>query len=578
MLSRARLLLIGLLALAPLPAARADTVAVVNGQELSRAEFGRALVSTLGVSAMETFVDWALVAQEAGRRGLAVTEDELAARYELEAELRLRAVVDNARMGPDEFRQAARRQGWDLTDLRRQMEATISPNALRARLLAEKMLEPELRLDEAALRAHYERTRGERRLAAHILVRTRAQADQLRRSLEADPGAWSEAALRYSLDRAGVPYKGRLRPVPVGSPLGRALADVPDGGLTLFEEGGQWHVVKALGTVEAAEGSFEQVADRIRAEMVVLGSDGRYERLLADLNAGAEVVVNLSLDPGEPSPLGRDAAAFVNGQPLALDDLAEVLVQEYGHTMIEPYVERTLILQEAARRGLSVDEREYEARLRLIGAQLFEDQAARRGMSADELAAFLRRSGVEREDLEADLVRQFACPGDVRATLLAEKMVADDVGVSEPEVLAAYREMHGHRIVVKELSADNPIDAEQMYRKLGLGVDMDLVARTEMGGPGLWLYGAPVTTVTPEHAYWRHAQGLAEGQTSGIFKEGGRYRIIRALERSSPSDAPPLESVRESLEQEVRLRKSRARIRALLVKLTAEADVEIKLD
>ena len=77
MLSRARLLLlIGLLALAPLPAARAGTVAVVNGQELSRPEFGRALVRTLGMSAMETFVDWALVAQEAGRRGLAVTQDE----------------------------------------------------------------------------------------------------------------------------------------------------------------------------------------------------------------------------------------------------------------------------------------------------------------------------------------------------------------------------------------------------------------------------------------------------------------------------------------------------------------------
>ena len=85
----------------------------------------------------------------------------------------------------------------------------------------------------------------------------------------------------------------------------------------------------------------------------------------------------LQSDPQDVARVGDQALVpFVNGQPLALDELAEVLVHEYGHTMIEPYVERTLILQEAARRGLSVDEREYEARLGLIGAQLFEDQAA----------------------------------------------------------------------------------------------------------------------------------------------------------------------------------------------------------
>jgi hypothetical protein len=199
-------------------------------------------------------------------------------------------------------------------------------------------------------------------------------------------------------------------------------------------------------------------------------------------------------------------------------------------------------------------------------------------MDAEGLAAFLTRSGAAPDELKAEMVRQFACPDDVRATLLAEKLVADDVEVSDAEVQAAYRELHGGRIVVEELSTEDPIAAEQMYRKLEMGIDMDLVARTDMPGPGIWLEGAPETIVTPEHPYWRYAQDLARGEASGIFKEGGRYRIIRALERSSPSDAPPLETVRESLAQEVWLRKSRVRIRALLVRLKAEAEIEVKLD
>jgi len=111
-----------------------------------------------------------------------------------------------------------------------------------------------------------------------------------------------------------------------------------------------------------------------------------------------------------------------------------------------------------------------------------------------------------------------------------------------------------------------------------MGIELDLVARTEMVGPGLWMEGAPEVVVRPEHPYWPHAQGLGRGEVSGIFKEGGRYRIIQLLDRTSPAEAPPLESVRSSLERELRLRKARARSRALLIKLKAEAEIRVTLD
>ena len=366
--------------------------------------------------------------------------------------------------------------------------------------------------------------------------------------------------------------------MPVTSRLGRALAEVPEGGLTLFEEAGQWHVVRALGMVSAAAEPFEDVADLLQAEAVVLQSDGAYERLLADLHARAVIILNLSADPARPAPLGTDAAAFVNGRAVARDDFAEVLVQEYGRSMLEPYLERTLIFQEAERRGLSVPDEVYRTRLDRIAEQLQANQAAQGGGDGDALERRLLRSGLTPEEFRAELVNRLVDPADVRATLLAEMMVDGEAAVSEAEILAAHRELHGERIVVKELTAENAIRAEQMYRKLAMGIEPDLVARTEMVGPGLWMEGAPEVVVRPEHPYWPHAQGLGRGEVSGIFKEGGRYRIIQLLDRTSPAEAPPLESVRSSLERELRLRKARARSRALLIKLKAEAEIRVTLD
>ena len=577
---RVALMLFGLLALAlaPARAGAAEVVAIVNGEPLLRSEFGQALLGTLGPSAMETLVDWTLVAQQARRRGITASDDELAARRRLEVDLRLRAVMARARLGPGEFRATLEAGGWSLEDLRQELDATISANALRVRLLAEKLLEPTMDLSEGALRAHYERTRGERRLAAHIVVRTRAEADRLLDRLRRSPDGWADAVLRTSLDRASVPYNGRLQPVPVASALGRALADVPEGGMTLFEgDGGAWHVVRALGSVPAAAEPFDEVADRLKAELRVLRADAPFQALLAELNARADVIVNLSSEPRRRRILGGDAAAFVNGEPLADAEVAEMLVEEYGRTMIGPYVERTLIFQEAARLGVTVSREECEERRALIAAQLLEEQAAERGMSPEGLRSLLAGSGFGPEQIKAELARRLVCPEDVRATLLAEKLVADGLEVTEADIRDAYRELHGPRIIVKELSTEDGAAADRMYRSLARGLSMDLVARTQTARLGRWLEGAPLVTVTPGHPLWRYAYDLKVGGTSGVFQQGGRYRIIKALQRSSPSDAPPLESVRDSLARDVRMRKLRARTGALLLKLRAESDVEILL-
>lgn len=169
-----------------------DAVAVVNGQALSRADFGRVLVQALGPSALDTLVDWKLLEQEARRRGVTASAAELAERKELEIALRVRAVAQNCRMSLGEY---LRSTGRSADDLRREVAAGVSDNVIRVLLLAEKLLAGQMDLSDAALRAYHERTRGPGFIAAHIVVAGRQRAEELLELLRGEPALWERAVL-----------------------------------------------------------------------------------------------------------------------------------------------------------------------------------------------------------------------------------------------------------------------------------------------------------------------------------------------------------------------------------------------
>lgn len=552
-------------------------VAVVNGEPISRIEFGRSLVRSLGRSAMETVVDWVLVEQEARRRGITVADAELAARKELEVELGLRAVMDRVRMGPEEFRIAAERHDWDLAAVPRQLQESVRENALRVQLLVERMLEPQMDLSDDALRSYYERTRGRRYAAAHIVVRTRRQAESLLTALERDRRLWPEAVLQTSLDRASVPYKGRIGPVPASSELGQVLAGMEPEEMKLHGGRDYWHLLRLIKEVPPADEKFEDTREQLRAELIALTARAQSGLLLADLNAKAHIVINLSSDPEARRILGEEAAAFVNGEPLWVSDLAATLIEEFGRAMLEPYVERALILQEARRRGLTVSDEELEARMLAIAEQLFEEQALQQNVSAQQFGRSLLAVGVEVADFKENLLQELVAPDDVRATLLAEKMVAGGVEITEADLQEVYREFCGERLIVKEAAVDSRPVAQRMHHRIKQGASFDLTARTESTEPGLWMDRGLILSVTSSDAYYPYVKDLEEGEVSGVFEHQGKYRIIKLLRRHTPSEPPSLESVRQSVEQEVFLRKARKRIRALLLKLKVEANIDVRL-
>ncbi len=557
-------------------AARAEVVARVNGEEINRSEFGRALVQSLGKGTLDSLIDRVLLRQAARRRDLEVTPGELRKRRELELRLRMRAVFRNARMSRDQFADAAQNYGWDMEQLREELRRDISETTLRLKLLAQKLLEDQIRITEEELKAYHERTREPRYAAAHIEVAERHRAEQLLELLRREPENWSAAVVRYSLDRASTPHKGRLPLVPAESELGRVLAEMEPGGLTLHKMDDRWHVLRFLELVPA-EQSFEEAREELRAELLALRATRQHHRLLAALHAGAAVVPNLWSAPEARAVLGDDVAAYVNGEPVLVDELADALIEQFGAAMLDSYIERVLVLQEAEGRGLSVGKEELERRMDAVAEQIFHERAGRRGISGEDLRERLAERGVGLAEYKEMLAREFVSEKDVRATLLAEKMVADQIEVTEEEARRAYREYYGERWLVREIVAEDAAEAQRFYEQLARGADFSMLVRLESDRPGAWMPRGNAQIVTSSHPYYSYVKEIEEGGISGVFKHGGQYRIIKVVRHRPPSEGPPFESVREEMRRQAFLQKAQERIRAFLIKLKAEADIQLQI-
>jgi foldase protein PrsA len=551
---------------------RAETLITVNGEDVTEQEFGDAMIRTYGVYFIDQLIDQTLIEQEAERRGITITAEELIDHQELLVELALRKNIQRMRVGRKEFHALMEEHGTSPTALRSALQDTLSPVETRTRLLAQKLLEPELDLGEEALRSYWARTRGPRFSAAHILVREKQDARRILAELQRDPRLWKQMLLARSLDRRSLAFSGRMPLVPADSELGRALADMRPGQMKLRTTEGLWQILRFVNTVPGTGEKLQDVREEVRAELAAeLTRDHLYD-LLHHLHARATVTLNMSPDPAERALLGEQNAAFVNGRPLTTATLRNALLEVYGASLLPRYVDRLLVFQEARRLGVSVTDREVEQRRREIAEQLMTARAAQRGIGESELDEMFSELPELADELKRRVSMAQVPTEDVRATLLAEKLVRDDVRVTEADREQVAREFRGERVIVRELEAPTATAAQGLYDSLRRGASFDELALTGEQ-PGLWTQQSLGVAVTARHPYWDEAKDLEPGEISRIFEHNGKYRIIKALARISAGEQDP-EELREAIEREAFLRKARRRIHALLLALGTRAKIE----
>jgi foldase protein PrsA len=263
----------------------ADAVALVNGEKITEAQVTAELKARWGYQVREQLISALVVAQEAKKKNITVTEAEVDAAYA---------------KSKKEIESRGRATGQSFTDWLLANEYTIPSfrNFLRVRLLLEKLVAPGLTVTDDDVSKYYEAnqvqlTREKAVEIAFIAVKTKDEADKLHAKLAADPTAWDKAAKESNLDPYGRDNGGYFGFLREGDKAIQkaAFGLAKDGDISAaFEEPGQgWLLVKRLSYQEPGVPPLKSVEKDLHDQLLAQKTQAAAQQHLQALLVLADI-------------------------------------------------------------------------------------------------------------------------------------------------------------------------------------------------------------------------------------------------------------------------------------------------
>jgi foldase protein PrsA len=244
-----------------------------------------------------------------------------------------------------------------------------------------------------------------------------------------------------------------------------------------------------------------------------------------------------------------DVVATVNGKPLTRDQLAALTIALYGRQTLDTLVSQEVVRQEAARLGITVTREEIEAytakrvrdqldeMARKLGAKNAADLAAKAGRNTDALDTL-------RKNAEAGLL-PFVGP-----ELLARKMIAKDVKVTDEEVRAEFDRQYGPKAKLLQIVLRTRSKAKDVLKQLSQGADFAQLARDVSEDPVSRRANGQIPPVPPGSALGDAAFALKPGQISDVVETPDGFHVLKLVELV-PASSAKFDEVKDQLRNEL---------------------------
>ncbi|MEP9411232.1 MAG: peptidylprolyl isomerase [Candidatus Brocadia sp.] len=267
----------------------------------------------------------------------------------------------------------------------------------------------------------------------------------------------------------------------------------------------------------------------------------------------------------------KNVVAIVNGQEITRQDLYSLLIDTYGEDALDVLIRRTLIYQMAEKEGVRVTGAEVEQKLKiLINSEIEGLMRTYRIKDRADLEKELVRIGSSITQLEEKLSRKMRKQAEVE--LLAEKLMAKTITVTDEELQRAYEEEYGEKIEASQIVYKTRREAEEALKKLKSGADFATLARNESVDRASAARGGKMQPFSPKDSLGANVARLKVGELSDIIKTDYGYHIIKILDRK-PASNKSFKTVRGELEKIVRNQHYKERIGPWLISLIENASI-----
>lgn len=274
------LVIVLLISLAVFGCGSNNTVAEVNGENINEKDFYKQLEIQYGKEVLDRMINDLLIKQAAKKEGIIASESEINSELNMIKE----------QYGTEEaFNKALIDYNITLDELK---ESVVN------KILFDKLATKEVKITEDEIKAFYEEhkedfAQREQVRASHILVKTREEAEAIKKQLE-EGTDFAKLAEEKSLDEytkafgGDLNYFGRGDMVPA---FEETAFNLEVGKISeVVESDYGFHIIKVIDKKPAKEANFEETRPEIE-QLLKLENARSFEEVIAELRSSAEIQV-----------------------------------------------------------------------------------------------------------------------------------------------------------------------------------------------------------------------------------------------------------------------------------------------
>lgn len=273
-----------------------NIVAMVNGQKITKQELYNLLIDTYGDDALDVLIRRTLILQSAEKEGIRVADTEVEQKLkvlmnnEIDGLLRTYRIKDKA-----DLEKELARAGTSLAKLEEKMAVRMKRQA-EIELMAERLMEKTITITDEDLQKAFEQQYGEKIEASQIVFRTRREAEDTLKKLQAGAD-FATLAKNESVDRISAARGGKMQPFSPKDAMGAEVAHLKVGELSdIIKTDYGYHIMKITDRKPPSNKSFKSVKGEL--EKIVRNQQYR-ERIgpwLISLVESASIMKNLGDD------------------------------------------------------------------------------------------------------------------------------------------------------------------------------------------------------------------------------------------------------------------------------------------
>jgi parvulin-like peptidyl-prolyl isomerase len=535
-------------------------MAVVNQEQITRAELGRECIRRYGEEVLESLVNRQLIAEACAQKGIQITDadvtaeiDRIANRFGLSRDRWLTLLRDERGFSEEQYR---REVVWPILALRHAATTQV-----------------EVTQDE--LKKAFESEFGKRVKARLIAVDSRQKAEQIHSQAVANPAQFGELSKQHSVDAAVASAYGVI------PPIRRHLGDANVEQVAFSLKPGQ-----ISGIVNVANMHYILKCEEILPEQFLSGQQladqqARLKEKLKENKMRAAAgeffenvqkqakIVNVLNDPQKQQQM-PGVAATVNGRPITLQELAEECIARHGADVLDGEINRKILQQELNRKRLVVGEQDLDAEV----ARAADSYGYVKPDGKPDVEKWLN-SVTEQPGATVDLyVRDAVWP-----SVALKKLVGTKVDITEDDLKKGFESNYGERVEVQAIVIGDHRQAqkvwdmarsnntESFFAELAQQYSIEPSSRSNGGKvPPIRRYsGSPVL----EEAAFK----LKAGDLSGIIAIDKQFIVLRCLGRTRPVQMD-FAAVKDNLYKDMEEKKLRAAMTKEFDRLREVAQVD----